>query len=185
MKERRPEPVDESDTGFWNRWSERKQAAREAEAAPPAPSEPATAAGEAPHPTDRDMPPLESLDETSDYRAFLSPEVSEGLRRLALRKLFHAEQFNACDGLDDYAEDFTAFEKLGDIVTADMRFQMEQEARRALAESEAGGEEQAPVDPAVAAREGAGDPEPSAEAGEPKIETPPRGDGEPDTGVGA
>ena len=185
MKERRPEPVDEQESGFWNRWSERKQAAREEGAAPPAPPEPEAAADEPPHPTDADVPPLESLDETSDYSAFLSPEVSEGLRRLALRKLFHAERFNVCDGLDDYAEDFTTFEKLGDLVTADMRFQMEQEARRALAGSEAGGEERAPAEPAVAAREKAGDPEPPAEPREPKVETPPRDNGEPETGVDA
>ena len=81
---------------------------------------------------DEDMPDLDSLDEDSDYSGFLSPGVSEKLRQLALRKLFQGQSFNLCDGLDDYDEEFTSFEKLGDIVTADMRFQMEEEAKRKL-----------------------------------------------------
>jgi len=71
--------------------------------------------------TDQDMPPLESLDEQSDYSGFLSPGVSEKLRRQALRKLFHLDLYNVTDGLDDYAEDYTKFDLLGNIVTADMR----------------------------------------------------------------
>ena len=77
------------------------------------------------------MPPLDSLDENSDYSGFLSPGVSERLRRRALRKLFMSAVFNIRDGLDDYDEDFTNFEALGDIVTSDMRHQAEAEAERA------------------------------------------------------
>ena len=81
--------------------------------------------------TDEDMPPLDSLDEGSDYSGFLSPGVSEGLRRRALRKLFMSAVFNVPDGLDDYDEDFTSFQALGDIVTSDMKHQAEMEAERA------------------------------------------------------
>ena len=81
---------------------------------------------------DKDMPDLDSLDEDSEYSGFLSPGVSDELRKRALHKLFHGQSFNLCDGLDDYDEEFTSFEKLGDIVTADMRFQLEEEARRKL-----------------------------------------------------
>lgn len=87
--------------------------------------------------TDEDMPSLESLDESSDYSGFLSPGVSEGLRRRALRKLFTSAVFNVPDGLDDYDDDFTSFAALGDIVTADMRHQAEVEAERAR-QAEAG-----------------------------------------------
>ncbi|MDF1528172.1 MAG: DUF3306 domain-containing protein [Sedimenticola sp.] len=73
---------------------------------------------------DSDMPPIESLDEHSDYSGFLSEKVSESLRRQALRKLFHSAAFNVCDGLDDYDGDYTNFAGLGDIVTADMRHQL-------------------------------------------------------------
>ena len=81
--------------------------------------------------TDEDMPPLESLDENSDYSGFLSSGVSESLRRRALRKLFSSAVFNIPDGLDDYDDDFTSFAALGDIVTSDMKHQAEVEAERA------------------------------------------------------
>ena len=81
--------------------------------------------------TDEDMPPLDALDEDSDYSGFLSPGVSEALRRRALRKLFSSAVFNIPDGLDDYDDDFTSFAALGDIVTSDMKHQAEVEAERA------------------------------------------------------
>ncbi|MCU7801607.1 MAG: DUF3306 domain-containing protein [Candidatus Thiodiazotropha sp. (ex Lucinoma borealis)] len=114
--------ITDQDT-FYHRWSERKQASSLPIAEVPEPVE-------EPQLTDADMPPLESLDEGSDYSGFLSPKVSEQLRQLALRKLFHSAAFNVCDGLDDYAEDFTSFEKLGDLMTADLRHRLEQEARK-------------------------------------------------------
>ncbi|MDX1823748.1 MAG: DUF3306 domain-containing protein [Thiohalomonadales bacterium] len=82
--------------------------------------------------TDADMPPIESLNEDSDYSGFLSPRVSETLRKQALHKLFHSPAFHIRDGLDDYDGIYTEFEKLGDIITADMRHQMEMETRRQL-----------------------------------------------------
>ncbi len=60
-----------------------------------------------------------------------SPEVSEKLRKVALRKLFHGAAFNVRDGLCEYDEDYTSFEPLGDIVTADMRHQQEMLERKA------------------------------------------------------
>ncbi len=87
---------------------------------------------DAPVLTDADMPALESLDEHSDYSGFLSPGVSEKLRRLAMRKLFTAAVFNVRDGLDDYDEDFTQFEGLGDMVTSDMKHQAEVAEKRRL-----------------------------------------------------
>ncbi|MGE5789904.1 MAG: hypothetical protein ACM33C_03465, partial [Syntrophaceae bacterium] len=38
---------------------------------------------------------------------------------------FHAPEFNVIDDLNDCAGDYRSFEPLGDIVTADMRHQME------------------------------------------------------------
>ena len=101
--------------------------------------------------TDDDMEPVEELTEDSDFSKFMSPGVSDKLRNLALRKLFHAPIFNIRDGLDEYDGDYTSFEKLGDIVTADMRHQMELEANkkleqeaREIAEAEATPDEQDP-----------------------------------------
>lgn len=84
--------------------------------------------------TDADMPPLESLDEDSDYTGFLSSGVSEELRKLALRKLFNSTVFHERDGLDDYDDDYSLsqYAPLGDIVTSDMKHQLEVEAQREL-----------------------------------------------------
>lgn len=87
--------------------------------------------------TDADMPDIESLDEDSDFSGFMSSGVSDELRNLALRKLFKAPLFNIRDGLDEYDEDYTSFEKLGDIVTCDMKHHIdmqEQKLREALAD---------------------------------------------------
>ena len=75
--------------------------------------------------TDANMPALETLHDDSDYSGFLSPEVSDKLREVALRKLLHGKAFNIVDGLDDYDDDFITALPLGDIVTADMRHQAE------------------------------------------------------------
>lgn len=143
-----------SGESFLQRFSRRKSEARVHDAAVPATidpdapdaidqnrmaGEPGAALDPPQRPTDADMPPVESLTADSDFSGFLSEKVSESLRRAALRKLFHSANFNIIDELDDYAEDFTAFEALGDIVTADMRHRLEVEARReaeALAERE-------------------------------------------------
>ena len=80
--------------------------------------------------TDADMPDIESLDEDSDFSGFMSTGVSDELRNLALRKLFKAPAFNIRDGLDEYDEDYTYFEKLGDIVTCDMKHQIEMQEQK-------------------------------------------------------
>jgi hypothetical protein len=125
------------DESFLQRFHRRKTEARR-QAPPPAdpaedvalPAAPVDGPPAKAELTDADMPPLDSLDAQSDYSGFLSAKVSETLRRAALRKLFHSSEFNVPDGLDDYAEDFTAFAALGDVVTADMRHRLAAEARR-------------------------------------------------------
>jgi len=124
-----------------SRWSRRKQ---EATKTPPISEQEPTDVAEAslstqqseelvqePIPlTDDDMPDIDSLVEDSDFTGFMSPGVSDELRNLALRKLFHAPVFNIRDGLDEYDEDYTTFEKLGDIVTCDMKHQIEVQERK-------------------------------------------------------
>lgn len=136
--------------GVLSRWSRRKAEAREATSADNKPLQDEDQAGlpvaaeevesvEEPVLTDEDMPPIESLTEDSDYSMFMSSGVSDKLRNLALRKMFHVPGFNIRDGLDEYDEDYTFFEPLGDIVTCDMKHQIEmlekkkQEAAEALA----------------------------------------------------
>jgi hypothetical protein len=161
--ENEPEP-------FLQRWSRRKADARSglesgSDSAPPeadAPGAPQASpvVGEA-----VELPDLDSLGEDSDYSAFMSPGVDADLRRKALRKLFSSPKFNVIDDMDDYSGDFTKFDSLGGIVTADMKHQMERLARAAAkALDEAGQTETAAL---AAAPTGLPDPgkqsEPSAE----------------------
>ncbi len=134
--------------GLLSRWSRRKlqspdetaEEDRQLEVSDDKPvTEEAAAVEEAEQPvlTDADMPPIESLNEDSDFSMFMSSGVSDKLRNLALRKMFHVPAFNIRDGLDEYDEDFTSFEALGDIVTCDMKHQIEMlEKKKAEQEAE-------------------------------------------------
>ena len=96
------------------RWSRRKHEAARATApvaAPPVPpltlqNAPPNAAAQvaaAPAP----LPPVESMTADSDFTAFLQPEVDEGVKRQALKKLFADPRFNVMVGLDIYIDDYT------------------------------------------------------------------------------
>lgn len=125
--------------------------------------EPPEAAPSPPALTDADMPPLSSLTSESDFSGFLSPGVSEELRKLALRKLFSLPSFQVRDGLDDYDDDFTVFEPLGDTPTNDP---WSARQRRLAEEREAAERERAhaaaeDASPEESAPESAGDGEPA------------------------
>lgn len=160
--------IDESEP-FLSRWSRRKAQAREGidpgEPEPTARPEPAgdvdggelRDAGEsdgdsdsdpAPAPEAAELPPLESLDEDSDYSAFLAGDVAPDLQRQALRKLFHSPKFNLRDGLDDYDLDYSNPAPLGNVITAEMRHRIERELERLAARALEG---PAPEEPATAA----------------------------------
>ncbi|MCP4286805.1 MAG: DUF3306 domain-containing protein [Gammaproteobacteria bacterium] len=122
----RAQDVEEQEEGgYLQRWSRRKQEVKAAEAEEAIPLQAGADIEAAPALTDEDMPSIECLTESSDYSGFLSPKVSDELRRVALRKLFNAAVFNQRDGLDDYDDDFTSFAKLGDIITSDMQHQID------------------------------------------------------------
>ncbi len=133
---------------FLARWSRRKEAVQQAEAeeekalAETPPEDDAAAAAETESEpqrvlTDEDMPDIETLTPESDVSGFFSPGVSEALRKKALRKLFHTSRFNVKDGLDDYDDDYTLLQPLGDTVPWDMKKQQErlEERRRRAAEA--------------------------------------------------
>jgi len=87
------------------RWSRlKRESARAAEAPKPAPRAP-----EAPPP---ELPPLDRLNPDSDFSAFMDRRVDDGLRRLALKKLFSDPRLNVADGLDEFSENFAALEDL-------------------------------------------------------------------------
>ncbi len=142
--------IQDDDDGFVGRWSRlKRQSADDPVETPPA-MQPPGIDGPASELelTDQDMPPLENLTAESDFTPFLSPKVSESLRRLALRKLFHDDAFNLCDGLDDYAEDFTGFSGMAGLVTADMKYQLERLLQKEWGE---GVEDTIPADEATLA----------------------------------
>ncbi len=148
------------DRGFLQRWSRRKQHSDAAEPiappqvpvapeqAPELPAEKIAAESTAVNAgaqaaetdevilTDEDMPPIESLNGESDYSPFLSEGVSKELRNIALKKLFFSGNFGVRDGLDDYDDDFTRFEPLGNTVTSDMKFHQRRKERERLAKLE-------------------------------------------------
>jgi hypothetical protein len=109
--------------GFLGRWSRLKREAAAAEPVLPvspavtsdnveAHDDPAVAQVPQTGAIPAEPPPLESLGFDSDYRAFLGQKVDEGLKRAALKKLFHTPHFNTMDGLDVYIEDFNLYEPL-------------------------------------------------------------------------
>lgn len=126
--------------GLLHRWSRRKAQARQ-ETQTPAPADVGeTRAAESsapadlpeipapPVPTDADMPPIGSLDQSSDYRPFMSPGVSEELRTHALRRMFHSGLFDERCPLDGEFYDCHGYEPLGSVITHEMREEMERTA---------------------------------------------------------
>jgi hypothetical protein len=51
---------------------------------------------------DAHLPPIESLNENSDYSVFLAPGVSDSVQRAALRKLFHLPEFDQPSSMNAY-----------------------------------------------------------------------------------
>ena len=82
------------------------------------------------------MPPITTLSATSDLTGFFNRGVSATLRRAALRHVFQLPSYNVRDGLNDYDDDFTYFEPLGDTVTSDMKFHARRKEKARLAELE-------------------------------------------------
>ena len=48
-------------------------------------------------------------------------QAAEHLRRLALRRLFHRQEFSGQDGLNEYDHDYTRFTVMKDLVTREMQ----------------------------------------------------------------
>ena len=96
-----------------------------------------------------ELPPLDSLDEKSDFTPFMRDGVPEFLKRRALRVLWRVNPFfNFRDGLNDYDEDFSIVHKVidelvgnykvgrGHLSDQELRDMMPEEARRAFGEDE-------------------------------------------------
>ncbi len=92
---------------FLSRWSRLKQAAAQApaqETAPPTAAEAETL--------------LAALGPESDFGQFLRQEISEEVRRQAMKKLFADPHFNIMDGLDTYIDDYSVSEPIPEAMLA-------------------------------------------------------------------
>lgn len=103
--------------GFGGRWSRLKAEARERAVEKP-PAAPGPADPRAPPP---ELPAPEQLTFDSDYRPFFHPEVGEGVRHAALRKLFSDPRFNVMDGLDVYIDDYSKTEPIPAAMLAGLK----------------------------------------------------------------
>jgi uncharacterized protein DUF3306 len=73
------------------------------------------------------LPPLDSLNFESDFKAFMHSKVEESVKRAALKKLFADPRFNVMDGLDTYIDDYTKAEPISEELLATL-----EHARRTL-----------------------------------------------------
>lgn len=121
---------------------------------------------EASPPGEEELPPLEALDENSDYSAFMSSRVSASMRKQALRKLFRSAKFNYICELDDYIDDYTSFPALGDMITADMKHAAARLLEKQLQAAEEEGAEAVAAVAADDSAEGAAGDERVADAGD-------------------
>ena len=102
--------------GFLRRWARVKASAPETVVdAPRPPAVPVTAPAppqvradgpDAPRPPAPTLVDAEGLTAESDFSAFVSPNVGQDVRRLALKKLFADPHFNVLDRLDMYMDDY-------------------------------------------------------------------------------
>ena len=105
---------------FLTRWSRLKTEAREtpddAGGESAGPALPAAGAGSpmgadaAPAP--QALPPVHELSPDSDFKPFMHPQVDQGTRRAALKRLFADSRFNVPDPFEAYSEDYTVGEPI-------------------------------------------------------------------------
>jgi len=112
---------------FLERWSRLKRRGEPAQPAPQSQTDAATPPDEtapAVPAAESALPPLESLDLDADFSGFLKKEVSESLRRAALRKLFSDPHFHfdRMDRLDIYIDDYS----VSDPIPPDMMKRLRQ-----------------------------------------------------------
>jgi len=116
-----------------------------------------------------DLPDLDTLDYESDYAGFLSKDVSDAVRNIALRKLWRSNPLLAnVDGLVDYDDDFT------DAATVVEGMKSAYRIGRGMVQDEDEGKEEAEVADAAeadASQDGADETAPLAETADDEPET--------------
>ena len=100
--------MSEEKLDFLRRWSRLKREA--ASSSPPVKTIPEEKPDQ--------LPPLESLNFDSDFKAFMHSKVADVVKRAALKKLFADPRFNVMDGLDTYIDDYTKSEPISQELLA-------------------------------------------------------------------
>ncbi len=153
--------MSDRDEGFLSRWSRRKAQLRTGGETVPVPANPPVVAtppaaplqvapltpevvaplvAEAPV---AEAPPLPTMDDVaalnreSDYSRFVMPDVDDGVKSAAMKKLFSDPHFNVMDGLDTYIGDYNT----PDPIPLAMLRQMNQSKFLRLFDDEERGEE--------------------------------------------
>jgi hypothetical protein len=98
-----------------------------------------------------ELPPLESLNFESDFKAFMRSKVEESIKRAALKKLFADPRFNVMDGLDTYIDDYTTAEPISQDLLARIEEVREKLLAPAPVETERGDEQGKPSEGELAA----------------------------------
>ena len=99
---------EEKKEDFLRRWARRKhEAEKEKEQLP--------AAEEKPPPQ---LPSVDQLTPESDFTGFMHPKVEDGLRRVALKKLFNDPHFNIPDPFEPYSGDWNVAEPISNELLA-------------------------------------------------------------------
>lgn len=143
MKEPRLSAPESEAATFLSRWSRRKRGLEVAEPVEPVVVAPAVAAAEVEvdddpvdsrtgkrmsELTDEDMPEVETLTSDSDVSMFMAKNISAALRMRALNKIFMSPKYNVYCLCAEYADDYTNFAPLGDIVPHDLKSAITREA---------------------------------------------------------
>jgi hypothetical protein len=98
--------IEREAANFLSRWSRLKRSG--GDTAPVTATAPAEPAGP--------LPDVATLQFSDDFSRFLHDEVEEGVKRLALKKLFHSPVFNVMDGLDTYIDDYGIPDPIDDVM---------------------------------------------------------------------
>lgn len=80
--------------------------------------------------TDDDMPDVETLDAGADVSMFFGGKVSVALRNRALAKVFANPKYNVWCVCAEYADDYTNFAPLGDIVPHELKEAIAREGKK-------------------------------------------------------
>ena len=116
---------DKKSEAFLSRWSRLK---RDAENAPPVADELVpplpTPGGQSEQVEPVPLPPIESISVESDITPYLQAKVNEGLKRMALKKLFQDSHFHFAnmDKLDIYIDDYSIADPLPESMLKELKF---------------------------------------------------------------